>query len=63
MELKKLIDAGGEVVGVTRHHGSGRASGAAVEAQVAYVFTVDGGTLVRLLNAKAHAREAVGRRG
>ncbi len=43
MELQELIDAGGDVVAVTRHHGTGRASGAAVEADVAYVVTVEDG--------------------
>jgi ketosteroid isomerase-like protein len=62
MELKELIDAGGDVVAVTRHHGTGRASGVAVEAHVAYVLTVEDGRLVRLriFNTKAQALEAVG---
>jgi ketosteroid isomerase-like protein len=64
VELKELIDAGSDVVAVTRHHGTGRASGAAVEGLVAYVFTVDDGKLVRLriFNTKAQALEAVGLR-
>jgi hypothetical protein len=47
-----------------RHQGTGRASGAAVEGLVAYVFTVDDGKLVRMLifNTKAQALEAVGLR-
>jgi ketosteroid isomerase-like protein len=62
IELKELIDAGSDVVAVTRHHGTGRASGAAVQALVAYVFTVEHGKLVRLriFNTKAEALEAVG---
>jgi ketosteroid isomerase-like protein len=62
IELKELIDAGSDVVAVTRHHGTGRASGAAVQALVAYVFTVEHGKLVRLriFNTKAQALEAVG---
>jgi ketosteroid isomerase-like protein len=64
MELKELIDAGGDVVAVTRHYGTGRLSGVAVEALVAYVFTVEAGKLVRLriFNTRAQALEAVGLR-
>jgi ketosteroid isomerase-like protein len=52
------------VVAVTRHHGTGRASGAAVQAVVAYVFTVEDGKLVRMriFNTKTQALEAVGLR-
>lgn len=62
MELEELIDAGRDVVAVTRHHGTGRASGAAVETLVAYALTVDGGKIVRLriFDTKAQALEAVG---
>jgi ketosteroid isomerase-like protein len=65
MELTEVIDAGSDVVAVTRHRGTGRASGAAVEAVIAYVFTVDDGMLVRLciFATKAHALEAAGLRG
>ena len=65
VELTGLIDAGSEVVAVTRHHGTGRASGVAVEANVAYVFTVDDGRLVRMriFATKAQALEAAGLRG
>jgi ketosteroid isomerase-like protein len=65
MELTELIDAGSDVVAVTRHHGVGRASGVAVEAVIAYVFTVDDGMLVRLriFGTKAEALEAAGLRG
>jgi ketosteroid isomerase-like protein len=64
MEVEETIDAGDEVVMVTRHHGRGRASGAAVEAVVAYVWTVDDGKVVRfrIFNSKAQALEAVGLR-
>jgi ketosteroid isomerase-like protein len=64
IELKELIDAGRDVVAVTRHHGTGRASGAAVQAVVAYVFTVENGKLVcmRIFNTKTQALEAVGLR-
>jgi uncharacterized protein len=63
MELQELIDAGNDVVMVTRHYGKGRASGAAVQAVVAYVWTVDDGQLVRfrIFNTKAQALKAVGR--
>jgi ketosteroid isomerase-like protein len=62
MELTELIDAGNDVVLVTRHYGTGRASGAPVQTSVAYVFTVDDGKLVRLriFNTRARALEAVG---
>jgi ketosteroid isomerase-like protein len=62
IELKELIDAGSAVVAVTRHHGTGRASGAAVQAMVAYVCTVDDGKIVRMriFNTKTEALEAVG---
>jgi ketosteroid isomerase-like protein len=65
MELTELIDAGSDVVAVTRHHGTGRASRVAVEAVVAYVFTVDDGMLVRLriFATKEQALEAAGLRG
>jgi ketosteroid isomerase-like protein len=64
MELNELIDAGSDVVAITRHHGTGRASGVAVAAHVAYVFTVKDDKLVRLrvFNTKAQALEAVGLR-
>ena len=59
MELQELIDAGNDVVMVTRHYGKGRASGAAVQAVVAYIWTVDDGQLVRfrIFNTKAQALE------
>jgi ketosteroid isomerase-like protein len=62
--LEELVDAGSDVVAVTRHHGRGRASGAAVQAVVAYVLTVEDGKLVRMriFNTKTEALEAVGLR-
>jgi ketosteroid isomerase-like protein len=64
IELEELIDAGRDVIAVTRHHGTGRASGAAVQAVVAYVFTVEDGKFVRMriFNTKTQALEAVGPR-
>jgi hypothetical protein len=52
MELQELIDAGNDVVMVTRHYGKGRASGAAVQAVVAYVWTVDDGQRFRIFNTR-----------
>jgi ketosteroid isomerase-like protein len=65
MELTELIDAGHDVVAVTRHHGTGRASGVAVEAIVAYVFTLDDGMIVRMqiFATKDQALEAAGLQG
>ena len=65
VELTELIDAGRDVVAVTRHHGTGRASGVPVSASVAYVFTVDDGRLVRMriCATKAEALEAAGLQG
>ena len=62
IELKELIDAGRDVVAVTRHHGTGRASGAAVQAVVAYVVAVEDGKLVRMriFSTKTQALQAVG---
>ena len=62
MEVEETIDAGKNVVMVTRHHGRGRASGVAVEAVVSYVWTVQNGKVVRfrIFNSKAQALEAVG---
>jgi ketosteroid isomerase-like protein len=62
IEVEELIDAGSHVVAVTRHHGTGRASGATVGGLVAYVFTVCDGKLarMRIFNTKAEALEAAG---
>lgn len=64
MELEELIDAGRDVVAVTRHQGTGRASGAAVETLVAYALTVDDGKIVwlRIFDTRVQALEAVGLR-
>jgi ketosteroid isomerase-like protein len=64
LELTELIDAGSEVVAVTRHQGTGRTSGVAVEARVSYVFTVEEGRLVRMriFSTRAQALEAAGLR-
>jgi ketosteroid isomerase-like protein len=53
------------VVLVTRHHGTGRASGVTVQTLVAYVVTVRDGKLVRLriFDTRAQAFDAVGLRG
>jgi ketosteroid isomerase-like protein len=62
VELTEMIDAGSDVVAVTRHQGTGRASGVAVEAFVSYVFTVEEGRLVRMriFTTRAEALEAAG---
>jgi uncharacterized protein len=62
VEVEELIDAGSDVVAVTRHHGTGRASGVTVGGLVAYVFTVRDGKLARMqiFNTKAEALEAAG---
>jgi ketosteroid isomerase-like protein len=59
---EELIDAGAEVVGVTHGHGSGKASGAVVDAHYAIVFTVRANTIVRAREyaTRAEALEAVG---
>lgn len=60
MELLELVDAGRDVVAVTRHHGTGRASGVPVETQVAYALTLGDGKVVRvrIFDTKAQALEA-----
>jgi ketosteroid isomerase-like protein len=65
IELEELIDAGSDVVAVTRHHGRGRASGVTVETVVAWVFTVRRGKLarMRIFSSKLEALEAVERPG
>ena len=62
VELEEQVDAGSDVVAISRHRGTGRASGAAVQAVVAYVFTVENGKLVRMriFNTKTQALESVG---
>jgi ketosteroid isomerase-like protein len=62
IELVELVDAGSDVVAVTRHHGTGRASGVPVQTLVAYVLTLADGKLVRvrIFDTKAQALKAVG---
>ena len=59
---EELIDAGDEVVGVTHGHGSGKASGALVDAHYAIVFTVHANMIVRAREyaTRAEALKAVG---
>jgi ketosteroid isomerase-like protein len=59
---EELIDAGDEVVGVTHQHGSGKASGAVVDARYAIVFTVHANRIVRAREyaTRTEALEAVG---
>jgi ketosteroid isomerase-like protein len=62
MELEELFDAGSDVVLVTRHHGTGRASGVSVDTLVAYVLTLRDDKLfrVRIFDTKGQALEAAG---
>jgi ketosteroid isomerase-like protein len=62
IELEELIDSGGDVIAITRHHGTGRASGVTVQALISWVFTVERGKLTRLriFSTKLQALEAVG---
>jgi uncharacterized protein len=62
VELEELVDAGSDVVAISRHRGKGRTSGVPVAGLVAYVFTVHHGKLIRMriFNTKAEALEAVG---
>jgi ketosteroid isomerase-like protein len=57
----ELIDVGDEVVAVTRGRGSGRASGAVVEARYAIVFTIRESRIVRAreFGSRTEALEAV----
>jgi ketosteroid isomerase-like protein len=49
-QLDDLIDAGGDrVVSVVTRHGRGRSSGAEVEVQVALVWTIRDGKVVRVV--------------
>jgi ketosteroid isomerase-like protein len=48
-DFDELIDAGGHVVAVVTRRGRGRASGAEVELQVALVWTVREGKIVRVV--------------
>jgi ketosteroid isomerase-like protein len=58
----ETIDAGSDVVAITRHHGTGRASGVTVAALVAYIFTVRDGKLarMRIFNTRSEAVQAAG---
>jgi ketosteroid isomerase-like protein len=58
---EELIDAGDEVVGVTHGHGSGKASGAVVDARYAIVLTVHANMIVRAREyaTRAEALQAV----
>jgi uncharacterized protein len=62
VDLEELIDAGSDVVAITRHHGTGRASGVTVAALVAYIFTVRDGKLarMRIFNTRSEAVQAAG---
>jgi ketosteroid isomerase-like protein len=62
MEAEDLIDAGDQVVAFVRVHGRGKGSGAAVEAQIAQVWTLHEGKAVRLVyfGNRAEALSAVG---
>jgi len=59
---EELIDAGDEVVGVTHQRGSGKASGASMNARYAIVFTIHANRIVRVREyaTRAEAVKAVG---
>jgi ketosteroid isomerase-like protein len=63
-EWVELIDAGDEVVTISRWHGQGKASGAPVDTLLAQVWTFRDGKIVRCRDfaSKAEALEAVGLR-
>jgi ketosteroid isomerase-like protein len=64
-QLERLIDAGDDrVVGLFRQLARGRASGAPVEVDLAIVYELDGGRVVRMRNYLDHeeALEAAGLR-
>lgn len=48
VEPQEFIDGGAKVVAVSRVHGVGRKSGAAVEGRFAYLFEVRDGQVVRM---------------
>jgi ketosteroid isomerase-like protein len=63
IQLKRIIDAGDQVVVVTRIGARGRASGADVDALTGGIFTLRGGKIVRYVLTDARdALEAVGLR-
>lgn len=63
-EVARYEDAGDEVVFLAREHGQGGVSGASVERELAAVYTLRGGKVmrVRLYGAWAEALKAVGLR-
>jgi ketosteroid isomerase-like protein len=63
-EIERLTDAGDRVVVLARHRGTGRRSGAPVEATVGYVYTVRNGRFIRweIFPTEAEALESVGLR-
>jgi ketosteroid isomerase-like protein len=62
LNVEEARDFGGEVLVVARNDGRGRASGAAVGTQVAYLFRVRDGQIARIevFPDRAAALEAVG---
>ena len=66
MELKELIDAGGDqVIGVEHQSGRGRASGLPLSEEYSSVFTLQGGKVVSIVwfPSRAEALEAAGASG
>jgi ketosteroid isomerase-like protein len=59
---EELIEAGDEVVGVTHQRGSGKASGARMDARFAIVFSIHANRIVRVREyaTRAEALKAVG---
>ena len=62
LELEELIDAGDQVVAVTREHGVGRASGVPVASIAVSVWTFAGGKVIqmRVFDDRQQALEAAG---
>jgi ketosteroid isomerase-like protein len=62
-EIDEARDLGDIVLIVATHHGRGRASGASVQGQTGYLYTVRGGKIVRveLFRGRIEALEAAGR--
>jgi ketosteroid isomerase-like protein len=61
--VDQIVEAGEQVVALTHVRGRGRASGAAVGAETAIVFTFRGGKVARVeLTDRAEALEAAGLR-
>lgn len=46
-DVERIIDAGDQVVGLVRHHGRGKQSGAPVELRLGYLHTIKNGKIVR----------------